>query len=588
VDINKKVIKMRCEICEIGCEIDEGKFGRCRMYVNKDNRIVERFPKGYLVAIPISIETMPILHFYPRGKFLQIGTVGCNFKCEGCISEILVDQADSASGILQRMDAKDIVKKAIAEDCIGITFFINEPTVSYYTFKDLAKIAKDNGLFVGCSTNAYFTEEALRELIQYLDFVNIGIKGYSDDMYKLCGVKSSKFVFRNLKLLFDSKVHVEVATEYLKGLEDEVINTAKYVSSVSKDIPFQIMRFIPFGDASIDLEPTIRESEVLCSELKNYLNYVYLFNSPGIELNTICPNCGKTVFKREFYGPMGSKLIENKLGGLCDCGYKIPFEGVVSDEQFDEEGFFGGYRYTRALETIHAILVTVDADNKDTGKIWSDVIRGGYLKEFHEKMQRIDSYLSIIRYFARLSNREGNGEVLIDYIKKKVDFIASKSKDADKPRVYYSMGHPLFALNKERFENDLVETAGGYSINTLIKRKGKPGINISKEDFKELNPEIVFISGFLSSPVSDFYDYCIENDLIVDAVKNKNIYQIYPGWDFGSPRWVLGLMCIANETHPEIFNFDIDDEANKFYERFYRLKFRSIKPNRSFYRASAR
>jgi len=562
VAINQEVIKMRCNICEIGCDIKEGKFGACRMYVNKDNEIVERFPNGYLAAFPISIETMPILHFYPKGKFLQVGTVGCNFKCDGCISKILVDQVDSASGILKRRRSEDIIKEAIAENCIGIAFFINEPTVSYYTFKDLAKRAKDNGLSVGCSTNAYFTEKALRELIPHIDFVNIGIKGYSDDIYRSCGVKSSKFVFRNLKLLYDSNVHVEVATVYMRGFEGEVIKTARYISSISKDIPFQVMRFIPFGEASIDLEPTIKESEMLCNELRNYLNYVYLFNSPGTEyLNTICPNCGKTVFEREFYSPMGSRVIENRLEGSCECGYKIPFEGTISDEQFDEEGFFGGYRYTRALEMIHAILVAVNADDKDLRKIWSDVIRGDYFKEFHENIQKIDSYLDIIRYFAKLSDREDRGEELIGYLEKRVDCIASRSRDADGPRVYYSMGYHLFALNGKRFENDLVETAGGDSVNKLIKREGKPGINISRNEFNGLN---------------------------ISAVKNKRIYRIYPGWDFGSPRWILGLMYIANEIHPEIFNFNIDDEADKFYGRFYRLNFSSIEPNRSFYRASAR
>jgi hypothetical protein len=205
----------------------------------------------------------------------------------------------------------------------------------------------------------------------------------------------------------------------MRGFEGEVIKTARYISSISKDIPIQVMRFIPFGEASIDLEPTIKESEM-----------------------------------------------------------------------------------------IHAILVAVNADDKDLGKIWSDVIRGDYFKD-----------------------------------------------------VYYSMGYPLFALNGKRFENDLVETAGGDSVNKLIKRGGKPGINISRNEFNGLN---------------------------ISAVKNKRIYRIYPGWNFGSPRWILGLMYIANEIHPEIFNFNIDDEADKFYGRFYRLNFSSIEPNRSFYRASAR
>jgi ABC-type Fe3+-hydroxamate transport system, periplasmic component len=162
-------------------------------------------------------------------------------------------------------------------------------------------------------------------------------------------------------------------------------------------------------------------------------------------------------------------------------------------------------------------------------------------------------------------------------------------KEADKPRVYYAMGYPLFALNGERFENDLVEASGGESVNRLIEREGKPGINISKDEFIKLNPEIAFISGFLSCPVSDFYEYCMKHELDVDAVKKKNIYRIPPGWDFGSPQWILGLMYIANRIHPEIFSFDMEKEADEFYRTFYGVEFSSMKPNRawSFYEHSA-
>jgi len=71
-----------------------------------------------------------------------------------------------------------------------------------------------------------------------------------------------------------------------------------------------------------------------------------------------------------------------------------------------------------------------------------------------------------------------------------------------------------------------------------------------------------------SSSVIDFYEYCIKNELDVPAVRDKKIYQIYPGWDFGSPRWILGLMYIINKIHPEIFNFNIYAEADLFTRNF--------------------
>lgn len=87
---------MKCTYCEIGCTIQEkatgqeGATGACRMYECHQGKIVERFPDQYLTIFPISIETMPMLHFFPRGKFLQLSTVGCNFHCTGCISEVIV------------------------------------------------------------------------------------------------------------------------------------------------------------------------------------------------------------------------------------------------------------------------------------------------------------------------------------------------------------------------------------------------------------------------------------------------------------------------------------------------------------------
>ena len=133
---------MKCNICEFGCNIEDGKTGRCRMYACKEGKIVERMPDRFLAAMPINIETMPVLHFSPRGKFLQISTVGCNFRCDGCISNILVEEAVMVEDSLIHMDEHRIVKKAIEEDCMGIVFCLNDPVVSFFTYKKIAKLSK--------------------------------------------------------------------------------------------------------------------------------------------------------------------------------------------------------------------------------------------------------------------------------------------------------------------------------------------------------------------------------------------------------------------------------------------------------------
>ena len=351
---------MKCRICELSCDIKEDGYGRCRMYINRNGTIEERFAHRYSTLFPISIETMPALHFYPNHKFLQISSMGCNFSCTGCISEILTMGTETISAALKKIPPKKVVEKAINENCKGIAFCINDPTVSFFTFLELARMAKKNNLMVGFSTNGYFTEESLGQLIPFTDFVNIGFKGFSDDRYKSCGAPSSAPVFRNLKQLFEADIHVEVAAIHMKGFEHEITQIAEFVVSLSKDIPFQVMRFVPFGEAGIEFEPTIRESEALCANIKKQLTYVYLFNSPGTDLlNTCCPDCGRTVITREFFGPMGSRNIETLPGAVCGCGGRPDIKGDYVPNRYEEHGFFGGYRTTRAFEMLHAIMICI-------------------------------------------------------------------------------------------------------------------------------------------------------------------------------------------------------------------------------------
>ncbi|MCD4742526.1 MAG: radical SAM protein, partial [Desulfobacteraceae bacterium] len=529
---------MKCEICEIGCNIEEGEFGGCRMYTNKNGIIEERYPNSYSTLFPISIETLPTLHFYPNHKFLQVSSIGCNFFCKGCISEILAAGTETLSATLKAMPPEKVIKKAIKEDCKGIIFCINDPSVSFFTFMTLAKLAKENDLLVGFSTNGYFTEKALEQLIPYTDFVNIGMKGFSDKPYKSCGVPSSAPVLRNLKRFFEAGVHVEVAAIHMKGFEHEIYQVADFVTSLSKNIPFQVMRFIPFGEADIEHEPTIKESEALCAKLKKQLIYVYLFNSPGTDmLNTHCPDCNEIVITREFFGPMGSRIIAAMPDAVCECGKQPDIDGNLSPNRYDEHGFFGGYRTTRAFEMLHAIMVCIGAnDPEKISELWFDLIETDYLKEFHDVVQLPEAYGGIIDRFAEKTGQVENGLLLKKYINERLNLIKSIAGNAERPTVYYAMGYPLFALNAERFETNLVQAAGGTCLNKQITRKGKPGITISKEEFMDLNPDIIFISGFLSCPASDFYEYCIKHDLMVDAVKNNQIYDHFPLWDFGSPR----------------------------------------------------
>jgi len=134
---------MKCGICEIGCHITENGYGKCRMITFRDGVFVERYPDSWSTLFPISIETMPALHFYPNHKFLQVSSMGCNFSCSGCISEILTMGTETMPAILKKMPPEKVIEKALGENCKGIAFCINDPTVSFYSFLKLARLAKE-------------------------------------------------------------------------------------------------------------------------------------------------------------------------------------------------------------------------------------------------------------------------------------------------------------------------------------------------------------------------------------------------------------------------------------------------------------
>ena len=145
------------------------------------------------------------------------------------------------------------------------------------------------------------------------------------------------------------------------------------------------------------------------------------------------------------------------------------------------------------------------------------------------------------------------------------------------------MGKALFALNGGRFENQLVELAGGVSVNKELELDGRPGETITAETLNALNPDVIFISSFLSNTVDDFYTDCLHHGIQVEAFKHARIFSHpYPNIDFGSPRWVLGLMHIANSLHPDRFHFDVAREAEHFYRSFYQCNFVPGELNLSF------
>ncbi|MBU1054632.1 MAG: radical SAM protein [Proteobacteria bacterium] len=586
-----------CNICEQGCLLGKGKSGVCGLYELQGRQITEILPDRYLTVCPISIETMPMLHYFPGNKFLQISSTGCNFDCSGCISTVIVREMPNNSKALLHLTPEQIVKKAKSSGCMGIAFLMNDPLASFPTFLRVAALAKANGLKVGCSSNAYFTLQSLKSLLPVLDFINIGLKGFFDESYHFCGAKSGMGpVFRNLSLLVDAGIHVELSVIFSRGKESELRSLADLIAGISPRIPLQLMRFISFEDSDISQEPSVRQAEDFCCQLRKRLNYVYLFNTPGTKyLNTICPDCGRMAINREFYGPMGAKLHVNKPTEFTDtkcgsCYGSLNITGSVAEQTHQEDAFQGGYPFTRALEMVEAMLIAMGVHNQyDIVRAWEHLLIPGGLLMLHHNVQHPLTYIDSVRYFGWVTGFRSQSEELARFLEDRLQKVSESLYGlSHRPGVYYAMAKPLFYINGGRMENQLVEWAGGISLNKQLPPGGRPGRSLSVEQLNELNPDIIFISAFLSNSVDDFLDECLELGLKVNVVKQKQIF-VHPasGWDFGSPRWILGLLNIAKILHPGRCKYDVIAEARTFYQRFYGMEFSPKNINRSFSKPSA-
>jgi pyruvate-formate lyase-activating enzyme len=585
---------MQCNICEVRCEIDEYSRGICGTYVCTGGNIVQYPGMGYLGAYPISIEAVPLFHYYPSSKFLQIFSTGCNFQCSGCVSRML-----ASSKPLNRLslNPSDVVERALRQECLGIVSTLNEPVANYYLFRDLAVKAKGKGLLVGCSTNCYFTTGTIKELGQFVDFMQVGIKGYSDRSYRTCGVPSSAPVFRNISQLFNMGVHVEASVVYSKGNEKEIIQVAKAISDISPTIPIQVMRFLPFGYAPIKLEPSVGEAEKLCVTLRRHVDYVYLLNSPGTEfLHTYCPKCGNLLMEREYREPMGSRLINSWMSNTCNCGNDILVKRTTATESCIGIDLVDCDRINQAFRMVHAVLSCLGImDDKLTDlwgdnklmDIWREISDAKTLIRINNMVRQPYSYLEFIEFIAEKANVKKKGKELVSFINTRLKIVENLAAENGSYNVYYCMGSPLFALSAGRMENNLVTFSGGISINKQLIKRGKPGVNVSSGFINKYNPEVIFISSLLSRPLDEFYSLCQQYSIYANALKKQQVYEVPPAWDFGSPRWILGLMYIADKLHPGKLELDLLNEADEFYMQFYGMRFKEAIPNRSFHRPSS-
>ena len=321
--------KVDCFLCAHRCQVAAGKFGVCGVRENREGKLVTRVYGEVIAAHIDPIEKKPLYHFLPGTTSFSIATIGCNFRCPFC-QNWQISQAgkkDKGFGGGQPLSPEEIVRAARTRGCRSISYTYTEPTIFFEYAYDTSKLAREAGLANVFVTNGYMTAEALRLIQPYLDAANVDLKAFQEETYKkVCGARLGP-VLDSIRLMRELGIWVEVTTLVVPGMNDgneELAAIARFIASVSPEIPWHISRFHPdYKYTQTPATPIERLRKAAALAREAGLKFIYVGNVWGESEVTICPQCGKDLIRRS-----GFSVEENKIkGGKCSfCG--SPIAGV--------------------------------------------------------------------------------------------------------------------------------------------------------------------------------------------------------------------------------------------------------------------
>lgn len=322
---------VRCLACAHRCLIKPDRRGICKVRFNRAGEL--RAPWGYVAALQVDpIEKKPFSHVFPGSDALTFGMLGCDFHCDFCQNWVTSQTLrDPAAGLdvheIQRVSPEELTALALRRGAKVVVSSYNEPLITTEWAVSVFKEAKKAGLHCAFVSNGNATPEALAYLQSYLTAYKVDLKCMRDKTYRQLG-GVLQHVLDTIQMAHDKGLWVEVVTLVIPGFNDspdELWEAARYIASVSADIPWHVTAFHPDYKMT-DPPPTSAKSLLQAAEIGQEagLHYVYAGNLPGrvgsLE-NTYCPTCSEVLVERRGYTVMSYRLTA--IGTCPTCGTKI-------------------------------------------------------------------------------------------------------------------------------------------------------------------------------------------------------------------------------------------------------------------------
>ena len=164
-----------------------------------------------------------------------------------------------------------------------------------------------------------------------LDAINIDLKWFSEEFYRSICWGMLEPILKNIKYIYnETDIWLEITTLIIpweNDSDEEISKMAKFIKSVSPDIPWHISSFHPDykmrNHKSTPIE-TLKKAYNIWKQA--WIKYIYLWNvlDPEHE-TTFCPKCKEKLIERRWY--IWDQLnIKWETPWICqNCWKKIPW-----------------------------------------------------------------------------------------------------------------------------------------------------------------------------------------------------------------------------------------------------------------------
>jgi pyruvate formate lyase activating enzyme len=321
--------RLRCLACGHQCLIAEGRRGICKVRFHRNGEL--RVPFGYVSGLQCDpVEKKPFYHLYPGSDALTFGMMGCDFHCSYCqnwvTSQALRDDAAQAS--ITPVTPTQLVGAARHQQARLVVSSYNEPLITAEWAVAVFQEARAAGLACAFVSNGNATPDALDFLKPWIIGYKVDLKGFDEVRYRRLG-GTLQHVTEAIRMVHARGIWMEIVTLLIPGFNDdaqELRAAAKFLASVSRDIPWHITAFHPDyknnDTRSTSETQLIRAAEIATEE---GMRFVYAGNAPGRVgqwENTYCPHCRHKLIDR--FGYLIREYSITAAGRCPNCQLQIP------------------------------------------------------------------------------------------------------------------------------------------------------------------------------------------------------------------------------------------------------------------------